>query len=278
MSLHDAVFQRISTRTYQDKQLHKENVLQIMNVLSTYNNVHGPFAHSFEFTFNLNDTKETNGKKIGTYGMLKNVPAFIGGVCENNSKSIIDFGYIFEHIILELTLLGFGTCWLGGTFKRKDYRRSLKDTEIIPAISPVGYSASKRSFIDRMLRSTAQSDNRLSFNELFLDPDSNPLQLNPDESIADCLKMVQKGPSASNKQPWRMIIDVENHLYHMFLLRTPGYAKPLKYDIQALDIGIALAHFEIGLKHHNIPYIIENIDQHPIKDNWEYITSFKQTT
>ena len=39
-----------------------------------------------------------------------------------------------------------------------------------------------------------------------------------------------------------------------FLLRSKKYARLLNYDIQALDIGIALSHYEIGLKHYGKKY------------------------
>jgi len=276
MNLHDAVYKRISTRTYEQKQLTYDDIVIIKSILVNYSKKNGPFAHSFDFALTINDSQDTNGTKIGTYGLLKNVPAFIGGVCENSLESIIDFGYVFEHILLELTAQEFGTCWLGGTFKRKDYRKALKDNQIIPAISPVGYRASKRSIMDRMLRSTAQSDNRLPYSDLFLDGNLNPLHPEFDKNIMDCLNMVRKGPSASNKQPWRMIVDVDQKAYHLYIARTPHYAKPLKYDIQALDIGIALAHFEQGLHHYNITFTREKLEQYPQKEGWEYILSLSQ--
>jgi len=276
MNLHDAVYKRISTRTYEQKQLTYDDIVIIKSILVNYSKKNGPFAHSFDFALTINDSQDTNGTKIGTYGLLKNVPAFIGGVCENSLESIIDFGYVFEHILLELTAQEFGTCWLGGTFKRKDYRKALKDNQIIPAISPVGYRASKRSIMDRMLRSTAQSDNRLLYSDLFLDGNLNPLHPEFDKNIMDCLNMVRKGPSASNKQPWRMIVDVDQKAYHLYIARTPHYAKPLKYDIQALDIGIALAHFEQGLHHYNITFTREKLEQYPQKEGWEYILSLSQ--
>ncbi len=275
MNLHDAVYKRISTRTFQKKQLNKDDITKIKRILAAHIKKCGPFGNSFEYTFNINNSKDTNGKKIGTYGLLKNVPAFFGGVCQNTTVAVVDFGYVFEHIILNLTMEGFGTCWLGGTFKREQYRKDLLESEIIPAISPIGYPASKRSLIDKVLRSGAQSDNRLPFNTLFLDVTLN--HLDPDKlgNITDCLNMVRKAPSASNKQPWRAIVDFKNGLYHFYIARTNNYAKLLKYDIQALDIGIALAHFEIGLTHFDITFNREILEDHPSKEGWEYIISLK---
>lgn len=54
--------------------------------------------------------------------------------------------------------------------------------------------------------------------------------------------MVRIAPSASNKQPWRIVMDGNN--FHFFLCRNKGYGKALGFDIQRLDIGIAMCHFE----------------------------------
>lgn len=278
MNFQDAILKRISTRTFQPQKLKEEDISFIKTTLSKYKNVNGPFGHSFEFTFHINDKTEEEGIKVGTYGLLKNVPAFFGGVCENNKESLIDFGYVFEFLIIEFTKHQLDTCWLGGTFKRSQFPQDVKEGEIIPAISPVGYRKDKRSIVDRMLRSAAQSNNRLPFDTLFVDTDLSPLDKNTLGDITDCLRMVQKGPSASNKQPWRMIIDHENKQYHMYIEHTKNYARVLNYKIQHLDIGIALAHFEMGLIHFNKEYERVIIDNPPVTTNWEYIITLQVTS
>jgi hypothetical protein len=71
--------------------------------------------------------------------------------------------------------------------------------------------------------------------------------------------MVRIGPSASNKQPWRIIKD--GNRIHFYLQRTPGYRESLLMrlitvaDLQRIDMGIAMNHFEmtsleLGLKGH----------------------------
>ena len=61
--------------------------------------------------------------------------------------------------------------------------------------------------------------------------------------------MVRKGPSASNKQPWRVV--KEGNLWHFYLQRTPGYRERMLVrlftvaDMQRLDMGIAMCHFEL---------------------------------
>ena len=258
--MRDAILKRQSTRTYMKEILSENEINHIKMILDKYNDISGPFGNSFNFVVTINNKINENGKKIGTYGLIKNVPVFIGGTANNTFESIVDFGFVLEYIILELTLLDYDTCWLGGTFSRKDYKRDLRDDEIIPAITPVGHRANKRSIIDKAIRTGANSKNRLPVSEVFkYYNDDKPLTIDLDNPILHSLSLVRRGPSASNKQPWRVFIDKETA--HFCLKRTPKYPSvSLGYDIQALDIGIALCHYEVGMNYFNkkIEYIIEN--------------------
>ena len=248
--MRDAILSRISTRTFVEENLTKSQITEIEDTLKKYNQAKGPFGHSFELTFSLNDDVENKGKKIGTYGLIKNAPAFIGGVSENTMEAIVDFGYIFEHVILELTEKGYSTCWLGGTFRRKHYRKKLAKNQLIPAISPVGYRANKRSRIDKFIRNAAQSQNRLDNSKNFFHYDTlEPYGDDGNIIIKQSLCLVRRGPSASNKQPWRIF--AEGNRAHFYIERNKVYGKALQYDMQALDIGIALAHYDIGIRFFN---------------------------
>jgi nitroreductase len=63
--------------------------------------------------------------------------------------------------------------------------------------------------------------------------------------------MVRLAPSASNKQPWRVV--QQEGRFHFFLQRTKNYPSPvfnqiLKLsDLQRIDIGIAMSHFQLSL-------------------------------
>ena len=64
--------------------------------------------------------------------------------------------------------------------------------------------------------------------------------------------MVRIGPSASNKQPWRIVR--QDQFWRFYLQRTPGYREdPIKRildlcDLQRLDMGIAMCHFELSAR------------------------------
>ncbi|MBN2876419.1 MAG: nitroreductase [Bacilli bacterium] len=269
----DAVYNRISTRTYKKEPLTVEEIHTIKDIVEYHKNISGPFEHSFDFTFDLNTEDQSQGKKIGTYGLIRNVPAFVGGVSKNSFDAIVDFGFVFESLLLALTKKGYDTCWLGGTFNRRHYRQKLSEHEIIPAISPVRHRAEKRALADRIIRTAAKARNRLDSRFLFKDYNNElPFDMENDSFMTMCLKLVQLGPSASNKQPWRLYVDKD--VIHFYIQRTKQYPPiSLGYDIQALDIGISLCHFSIGLTHFEKTYHYQKREQVKSFPNQDYIIS-----
>lgn len=88
----NAIYKRISTRTYTNELLSDEETQEIAKLVKSHQEIKGPFGNCFDFTFNLNNNKLDHGRKISTYGLIKNVPAFVGGISKNTMESIIDFG------------------------------------------------------------------------------------------------------------------------------------------------------------------------------------------
>lgn len=263
-----AIEKRVSVRSYEKKALTDSDQIKIKAILETAEKKKGPYNNQVRFFFvkNINE----NGSKIGTYGFVKNPPAFIGGVVKNDLKGMVDFGFLFEEVILRLTELNLGTVWLGGTFNRKDFDFEVGEKEIIAAISPVGYVTNK-SINEKMIRSFVRADKRKPFDELFfLGYDLQ--QVNKNHKFHKYLEAVQAGPSASNKQPWRVVLIDDT--FNFYLERTKGYGNVLKLDIQAIDIGIALSHLYLTLKEDN--YSLVFIEEKPLDlEDSEYIISIK---
>lgn len=264
---------RISVRTYQKKALTKKEKEVVEEVLKKASLMKGPFGHQVKF---FTDHQETNlddeAKRIGTYGSIKNAASFVGGTVLNERTGIIDYGYIFEYVILELTKHGFGTCWLGGTFNRGAFSDYVQANDIIPAITPVGYSEKRMTLREKITRLAIRANKRKSFDSMFYLKDiSEPLKESDHHPLSSALEFVKLGPSATNKQPWRIII--QDKLVHFYLERTPNYGTNLPVQIQLLDMGIALLHFELGLKELELAYEMKEVEHH-VPNNFEYILSF----
>jgi nitroreductase len=249
----EIIRQRYSCRTYLKAPIEEDRRLALMEFISSL--PPGPFGAPSRFALvaaTQQDRSELRG--LGTYGFIRGAPAFIIGTAREAPLSLEDFGYRMETIILRAAELGLGTCWLGGTFTRSSFARKIaaRNDEIIPAVTSVGQIASKRRGFDRALRQRIGAENRLNWEALFFDKKFGAaLSRENAGEYGTPLEMVRLGPSASNKQPWRVI--KTGSRWHFYLQRTTGYLESWVIrkilgvaDLQHVDLGIAMCHFELA--------------------------------
>ncbi len=61
------------------------------------------------------------------------------------------------------------------------------------------------------------------------------------------------GPSASNRQPWRIIKDTEGR-FHLFLKEHKMINRYLSnIKVQEIDMGIAMCHFDLVARERGLP-------------------------
>lgn len=244
MPIADVIKARHSVRTYKPESLPKD----LKTKLSSYaKDIKGPFESEvrLELVDDIDITEKASGK-IGTYGVIKGAKAYIAGVMQKGENCEEQLGYSLEKLILCAVSLGLGTCWLGGTFKRSEFASLVKpvENELIPIVTPVGYPNERRSIVESLMRVGAGSDKRKPWNELFFDGSfDKPLGKEEAGKYTEALEAVKLAPSASNKQPWRIVKD--GSAYHFYLKPTKGYGISKEYKIQKIDIGIAMCHFEM---------------------------------
>ncbi len=245
MDIKRVISQRKSIRTYRNEIISIELREKLENYIA---DVASPFESKMRFV--LLDTDDMSSQtKLGTYGVISGAKTFICGITEKAYRYEENLGFAFEKIILYATSLGLGTCWLGGTFNRSNFAKAvgLKGNEIIPVVTPVGYAKEKRNFLDSLFVKSAGSVNRKDWSELFFDEGfGKPLKRDAEDRFAEVFDMVRIAPSARNKQPWRIVKN--GGMFHFHLCRALGYKETLGYDIQRLDIGIAMCHFEIMIQ------------------------------
>ncbi|PKL15687.1 MAG: nitroreductase [Spirochaetae bacterium HGW-Spirochaetae-5] len=247
--IEETIMKRYSCRSYTDTPLSERDRSDISELISQ--KFTGPFGSSTRFTlFAAEPTDSTALKGLGTYGFIKNPAAFIAGIVNESEMVPEDFGYSMESIILHVTEMGLGSCWLGGSFKRSSFgkKAGILDTETIPAVASIGYKADKRTLTDGIIRTSAGSAKRKNSNEIFFTDTMNELNIDFNVGYGKVLEMVRLAPSASNKQPWRIVKEEGKNIFHFYLERTTSYTmmiKLLKYaDLQRIDMGIAMYHFE----------------------------------
>jgi hypothetical protein len=260
----DLILQRYSCRTYQTQPLSEFDRIQLQLFLESL--PPAPFKTNPRFQIAAakdGDSEELRG--LGTYGFIKNPTGFIIGAANHGENEVVDFGYLLELLILKATDLGVGTCWLGGTFTKSRFARvmNLMETEYVPAAVSLGYPEDQKAWLDTVSRNYAGSDRRLAWEKIFFQESfDNPLKQTSIGKYTEPLTMLRLAPSASNKQPWRILIK-DNH-YHFFIKRTRRYPPPVfdlllnLADLQRMDLGIAMAHFELTAR------------EQKLSGHWEY--------
>ena len=247
----EAIQTRYSCRTYQETPIESSVQRQLTDFMEAH--AVGPMGtHVRLLLIAATDEDRQALKGLSTYGFIKNATGFILGAIPTGKLNQEDFGYVMEHAILYATSLGLGTCWLGGTFAKSRFaaKLALREGELLPAVIATGYCAAKRRILESLIRQQANADHRLAWGNLFFDGAFDvPLDRDTAGLFATVLEMVRIGPSASNKQPWRIV--KAGTSWHLFLQRTPGYAKRNAMlldiaDMQRIDMGIGMCHFALA--------------------------------
>ena len=133
-SIINLIKERISTRTYDGRGLEKEHLDELHAYLDKINQEVNIKAR-VKIVSNLGTGKEES-KKLGTYGFIQGANSYIIGIIDKDDNDALEFGYVFEKIILFATDLGVQTCWLGGTFRSVNFRElaGLDENEFIAVI------------------------------------------------------------------------------------------------------------------------------------------------
>jgi Putative TM nitroreductase len=256
-SIHDLVERRYSCRTYVDRPI-EALVRQALSDFLTSLGA-GPLGTCTRFLLVAATEKDRESLKgLGTYGFIKGASGFVVGAVEPGPRDMEDYGYGLEQAVLAATDLGLGTCWLGGSFTKSSFARKIGATrsEVVPAVVAVGYPE-EGSRVSRT-RERAGSDRRLPREQLFWEEKpGEPLDFSRVPGHAGVLEAVRWAPSASNKQPWRLLRSGDT--WHFYLQRTKGYGNGSAVfsllrlaDLQRVDMGIAMCHFEFAAREHGL--------------------------
>jgi nitroreductase len=245
----EIIQKRFSCRTYTGKPIERRTRQQLADRCAAIDS--GPFGTHVRFALVAATEEDQRALRgLGTYGFIKKPAGFVVGAVEQSEHDMEDLGYTMERTVLFATDLGLGTCWLGGTFTRSGFAKKvgLDDGETMPAVASVGYIADRQRRFDAIARRWVAADKRLPWERLFFDSRfGTPISEQDAGQYAVPLEMVRLGPSASNKQPWRIVR--RRGAWHFYLQRSPSYRRargPIHVaDMQRIDMGIAMCHFEL---------------------------------
>ena len=230
---------RRSVRTFDGRAVNPEQLVQLRSFMEKAENPYG-----IPVEFKLLDAK---AQRL-TCPVVSGTDLYVAGKVSATPHMEEAFGYSFERLVLFAQSLGIGTVWLGGTMDRAAFERAmeLNGGQRMPCASPLGFPAKKMSLKESMMRKAIKADNRIPFETLFFDGGFDaPLTQEKAGILSMPLEMVRWAPSAVNKQPWRIVI--KDNAAHFYLMRSKGFGGAT-IDMQKIDMGIALCHFELAAR------------------------------
>ena len=255
-------------RTYSGESLRSEDRKKLDEFLKTLGN---PFGIPVEFRF-LDATEHDLSSPV-----IVGADTYVAAKVARAPQSLIAYGYSFESFCLFAESSGIGTVMLAGTLNRSAFEKAMnvKDAEVMPVASPIGYPADKQSVREKLMRKGIKADERLRFDTLFFE-NSFAQGLTPENAgqFHDALEMARLAPSAGNKQPWRAVVCGDK--VHFYEKKAKAMSNNPLGDIQKVDVGIALAHFDLTLKESGIDGSFTVCDPgFEADDSIEYIVTYE---
>lgn len=164
------------------------------------------------FTGTLLGTRRITGCSLAAALIITDAP-----------MSRIHAGILGESFVLEATALGLGTCWVSGSFKRRELRVQTAPHEAVLCVIALGRPAAPLTPPATRHRKAPEHFCRGNFRDW-------------PEELTDAAALVQAAPSAMNMQSWTLSIGPKGE----FILDAS--------DRALLDAGIALCHAELALE------------------------------
>ena len=180
-----------------------------------------------------------------TKGVIKNARYFLlVTVPEDADFALCQAGYLLERAILFATALGLSACILGGTFQSAKFEESisLPAGRLLPLVAPIGPEGHKPSLMGKVAAKLSKSGRRRELEDICFDGDLvTPLNYFKVGRYYPALEAVRLAPSARNRQPWRIVY--QKGAFHFYKVLIPEGPFAPRFDLQEVDMGIAMCHF-----------------------------------
>lgn len=218
--MRSAIENRVSRRKFEKEpitDLEKDSIISLINQLNEASGL------TMEF---MEDGSGAFGTFRKSYGLFTNVRSLILMKGKKDDKDLKErIGYYGEDLILAITDLGLGTCWVGGTFDKETF--TIDSGEELACVIVVGKVAAP-SLTEKMVRSAIHRKVKGMEERIISD---QPLP----QWVRNGMKAVLFAPSAKNTQ--KVMFKYENNILSAQIAND--------YSMDMIDLGLAKKHFEI---------------------------------
>ncbi|MBZ9606914.1 nitroreductase family protein [Clostridium estertheticum] len=231
-----AINLRKSIRNYKDKKISGEHLQEIKTIINDAKPLFDNIPMEVLLIEDGEKITDTFKGLISKYTKVK-APHYLAFTSEIKESHLENIGFIGEEIVLKLTELGIGTCWLGSAIKQELFKTifKVKDKQSYIILVAFGYPTSQLKPVV----------NRKRFDKIKLVTGAYENQY---ETI---IQSLIDAPSAINSQPWKLSIN--NNKFDLYLDNRNILTKKMLKDTNRIDMGIGLSHLynsaiELGYK------------------------------
>jgi len=220
-----AINSRKSIRNYKDTKVSAEHFEKIKTIINEAKPLFDKIPMDVVLIEDGEKITSTFKGIIGKYTKVK-APHYIAFTSEIAEGHLENIGFIGEEIVLKLTELGIGTCWLGSTIKAGMFKKlfKIKDKQTFIILVAFGYPTIEIKPVETRKRLDKSKVVTGAFEKQY-------------ETIIQALI---DAPSAINSQPWRLLI--KDNKFDLYLENKNLLTKMMLKDTNHIDMGIGLNH------------------------------------
>ncbi|MCM1370175.1 MAG: hypothetical protein NC204_07365 [Candidatus Amulumruptor caecigallinarius] len=225
---------RHSVRNYSETPL-KGSLLNTLKAVVTDINSH---EAGLNFQLITDDPAPFKGF-MKSYGFFSGVNNYLAAVIDPAFDHAEErAGYCAEQFVMKAVKLGLGTCFVGGTFSRKDCSVQIRVYEKIPFVVTVGYPAEKVGLVSALAERMIHRNSKKPRDFFSGTAEQYEMLRREYDWFEPAIQAVALAPSALNKQPVRI-----------GCIETGGKLKLAAYAInssQYSDVELGIAKYNFG--------------------------------
>lgn len=250
MNLYEAIFARKSVRSFTNEAI-PEDILD--KVRDQFNQITAPFGKC-RIDYSVLDNRKGQMRMLSMFSVK--APYYLAFYSDESQNHMMNAGFIMEEIVLFLTTLGIGSCFIAS--RRVKHDDQTKGGLSLAGLVAFGYPKGE------LTRKSADA-NRLPIDEICIFKEV------PRQWVCQLLEAARLAPSALNSQPWRFVVyDNRIHIFckkHKAAEMTPR---------EELEFGIMLANLQTASEELwlDVDLIkLENIEQKTFPNNQYVLTA-----
>ncbi|WP_161568139.1 nitroreductase family protein [Anaerobacillus alkaliphilus] len=185
---------------------------------------------------------------VGPYGKITGAPAYLALVIDTDENFNYEkAGFIGQACVLEATLHGLSSCWVGGYFNKVIAAEEvgINENERVVAVIPIGYARKNLSLTEKMMNQVGDYHKRKSVEDI----SEGLAQEQWPDWVGSVVKSASLSPSAYNRQSIHFVVGEDGET---ITLRITNPSEETNVP-KGIDRGIAMLHTEVATNHLNIP-------------------------